>query len=58
MPAHKAFQFKTRQKFSVMNMKNAITPKNIPQIHHFKGEFSAESNKLKITPSFFHYLSV
>lgn len=31
MPVHKAFQFKTRQIFSAMNMKNAITPKNIPQ---------------------------
>ena len=58
MSAYKVFQLKIRQIFSVMNMKNAITPKNILQIRHCKGGFFVESNKSKITPSFFRYLSV
>lgn len=52
------FRKTVKKIFSVMNMKNAITPKNIPQIRHCKGGFSVESDKSKITPSFFRYLSV
>lgn len=52
------FRKTVKKKFSVMNMKNASTPKNISQIRHCKGGFSVESNKSKITPSFFRYLSV